>query len=374
MKKVFKKYRAIPIGFLLTAVMISILSKAELILIPNDDILFSVSGFFVYAVFTSLAIHRYLKRGGTLVRVGGFFLSLIILALTIGYFTGETKDNPLMIFLLIGFWLVIFAQILHDFYRKYRVLVFGFYGIAALYFLYVRLLSGGFEQYEAVYKPLALGLFLIPIPIIATLWIFEQWKWAKTLKVEKSKAELALLKSQVNPHFFFNTLNNLYSLAVNNSDKTAEVILKLSEMMRHTIYEGQKDRVSLDEEVEYLKRYIELHQIRYQKEVDIRFNVPEANTLEVAPLLFIILLENAFKHGVESQTNDAFVHIDLEIEKTYIRCIIRNNFDAGSPGKDTGIGLENLKHRLELQYQNRYILSEETEGNIYTASLEIETA
>lgn len=373
MKEVFKKYQAIPIGFLLTALMIVILSKAELILIPDDDIVFSISGFFIYAFFGSLAIHRYLKRGGTLIRVGIFFFTLIILALTIGYFTGQTKDNPLMIFLLIGFWLATFSQILHEFFKKYRILVFGFYGIAALYFLYVRLLSGGFEQYEVTYKPLALGLFLIPIPVIVALWIFEQWKWAKTLKAEKSKAELALLKSQVNPHFFFNTLNNLYSLAVNKSDKTAEVVLKLSEMMRHTIYEGQKDRVSLDEEIEYLKRYIELHEIRYQKDVDIKFNTPDTSTLEVAPLLFIILLENAFKHGVDSQINDAFVHIDLEVEKTIIRCIIRNNFDTGSPGKDTGIGLENLKQRLELQYQNRYILSEETEGNIYTASLEIET-
>lgn len=373
MKETFKKYQAIPIGVLLTSVTVVILSKAELILIPDDDIIFSISGFFVYAFFISLAIHRYLKRGGTLFRIGIFFFALIMLALTIGYFTGQTKDNPLIIFLLIGFWLAVFAQILPEFFAKYRVLILGFYGIAALYFLYVRLLSGGFEQYEAAYKNLALGLFLIPIPIITALWVFEQWKWAKTLESEKSKAELALLKSQVNPHFFFNTLNNLYSLAVNKSDKTAEVVLKLSEMMRHTIYEGQKDRVSLNEEIEYLKRYIELHQIRYQKDVDIKFNAPETSTLEVAPLLFIILLENAFKHGVESQINDAFVHIDLKVEKTNLRFVIRNNFDAKNPGEIIGIGLDNLKQRLELQYQNRYILSEETEGNIYTASLEIKT-
>lgn len=372
MKEAFKKYQAIPIGFLLTSLMVVILSKTELILIPDNDILFSISGFFIYAFFSSLAIHRYLKRGGTLIRVGVFFVTLIILALTIRYFTGQTKDNPLMIFLLIGFWLAIFAQILHDFFNKYRILIFGFYGIAALYFLYVRLLSGGFERYEVIYKPFALGLFLIPIPIIAALWIFEQWKWAQTLKAEKSKAELALLKSQVNPHFFFNTLNNLYSLAVNKSDKTAEVILKLSEMMRHTIYEGQKDRVSLDEEIDYLKRYIELHQIRYQKDVDITFNAPETSTLEIAPLLFIILLENAFKHGVESQINDAFVHINLEVENANICFTIKNNFDAGSLRKDMGIGLENLKQRLELQYQNRYTLNEETENDTYTASLEID--
>lgn len=274
---------------------------------------------------------------------------------------------------MIGFCLAVFSQILPEFFTKYRVLILGFYVIAALYFLYVRFLSGDFEQYEATYKPFALGLFLIPIPLVIALWVFEQWKWAKTLKAEKSKAELALLKSQVNPHFFFNTLNNLYSLAVNQSEKTAEVVLKLSEMMRHTIYEGQKDRVKLDDEIEYLKRYIKLHQIRYQKEVDITFNAPKQNTLEVAPLLFIILLENAFKHGIDSQINDAFVHVDLTIDKTKLRFIIKNNFDAGSSEKSMGIGLKNLRQRLELQYQGLYLLEEKTEDNIYTATLEIDT-
>ena len=373
MKKALKKYQAILIGFLLTFLIYIIFEKAELILVAENEVFFTLLVFLVYASFISLAINNYLKRGGTIIRIGIFFIILILLALAIGYFTGQTKDNPLMIFLMTGFCLVLFSQILPEFFAKYRVLILGFYVIAALYFLYVRFLSGDFEQYETTYKPLALGLFLIPIPLVIALWIFEQWKWAKTLKAEKSKAELALLKSQVNPHFFFNTLNNLYSLAVNKSEKTAEVVLKLSEMMRHTIYEGQKDRVKLDDEIEYLKRYIELHQIRYQKEVDIIFNAPEQNTLEVAPLLFIILLENAFKHGIDSQINDAFVNVDLTIDKTKLLFIIKNNFDAGSSEKSEGIGLKNLRQRLELQYQGRYLLEEKTEDNIYTATLEIDT-
>ena len=96
-------------------------------------------------------------------------------------------------------------------------------------------------------------------------WLFQQWKWLKTLESKKSKAELSLLKSQINPHFFFNTLNNLYGLTVEKSDDAPNVVLKLSDMMRYTIYMGKEDLVPLKDEVDYLQNYIELHKIRYQK-------------------------------------------------------------------------------------------------------------
>ncbi|MDO6744920.1 histidine kinase [Tenacibaculum soleae] len=97
-------------------------------------------------------------------------------------------------------------------------------------------------------------------------WIFQQWKWFKN---KKTKAELALLKSQINPHFFFNTLNNLYGLTVEKYDDAPDVLIRLSDMMRYTIYMGKEDLVPLKDEIEYLQNYIELHKIRYQKKVDI---------------------------------------------------------------------------------------------------------
>jgi LytS/YehU family sensor histidine kinase len=268
---------------------------------------------------------------------------------------------------------LLFYFILPGFFHKYRWLILGLYGGSALFFLYSRLFTGSFELYESTYKFWALSLFLLPIPILIGLWFFEQWKWFRTLKAEKASAELALLRSQVNPHFFFNTLNNLYSLVVHQSDKAPEVILKLSDMMRYTIYEGKKDKVPLKEEVDYLQRYIDLHKIRYQKEVDIRFEKPEDAEVSVAPLLFIVLLENAFKHGVESLREGAYIYVSLRTvpEEGKVVFEIQNNFDDQDGGDKQGIGLENLKKRLELLYPNRHKLDIVKEEGVFTVNLEL---
>ncbi len=194
------------------------------------------------------------------------------------------------------------------------------------------------------------------------------------MKEEKANAELALLRSQVNPHFFFNTLNNLYSLVVHESDKAPEVILKLSDMMRYTIYEGKKDKVPLNEEVDYLQCYIDLHKIRYQKEVYIRFEKPkDADEVSVAPLLFIILLENAFKHGVESLREGAYIHAYLRTYQKEGKVVfeIQNNFDDQDSEGKQGIGLENLKKRLELLYPNRHRLDIVKEEGVFKVNIEL---
>ena len=140
----------------------------------------------------------------------------------------------------------------------------------------------------------------------------------KTIESKKTKAELSLLKSQINPHFFFNTLNNLYGLILEKSDDAPNVVLKLSDIMRYTIYMGKEDVIPLKDEIEYLKNYIELHKIRYQKRVDIVFNHSQEMNCQIAPLLFIIPLENAFKHGVESLTKDAYINVNIKINFAFI--------------------------------------------------------
>lgn len=372
MLEFWKKYQAIPIGVLFTFIFVEILSQAGLIRLAEDDVIFNALGFLFYAGAISLAINQYLKRGGTLIKTIAGFAVLLIVSFTIGYYTNHVQDNPLTILLLICFWLLMFYLILPEFVKKYRIIIFGLYGIAAVYFLYVRLLTGGFEEYESLHKNMALTLFLLPIPVVVTLWVYDQWKWFRTLKAEKTQAELALLKSQVNPHFFFNTLNNLYSLSVNKSEQTPEVILKLSEMMRHTIYEGKKNEVSLNDEIEYLRRFIELHQIRYKKNVEIQFNASEESELKVAPLLFIILLENAFKHGVESLRKNAFINIDLEIEGREVRFEVVNNYDRKEREMEKGIGIENLRKRLELLYPDRHELFFEENEDTFKAKLQIQ--
>ncbi len=371
MKKDWKKYQAFAIGPAITYVMILFMEYIDLIRVPSGAWISNTLGFLFYAFFISLAIHKYLVKGGSMLRVGAGFGILAIVIFSIGYFTSHLQDNPLMILLMISFWLLLFYFILPEFFQKYQWLIVGLYAGAALFFLYARLFTGSFELYESTYKVLALSLFLLPVPILLTLWFYEQWKWFQTLKAEKAKAELALLRSQVNPHFFFNTLNNLYSLVVHQSDKAPDVILKLSEMMRYTIYEGKKDKVALKEELNYLQRYIDLHRIRYQKEVDIKFDKPKVTEARIAPLLLIVPLENAFKHGVETIREGAFIHLSVFTDGGKVVFVISNNFDKQAEETGNGIGLENLKKRLELLYPDRHKLDITKEKSVFTVTLEL---
>jgi two-component system sensor histidine kinase AlgZ len=189
------------------------------------------------------------------------------------------------------------------------------------------------------------------------------------LKHEKSKTELLHLQSQVNPHFFFNMLNNLYGLVEQNPKKAQSVILGLSDMMRYSIYDGQKEWVTLEQEVTYLKNHIELHKMRYHKKVHTQFHVEidEEHTI-VMPLLFIILLENAFKHGVEKLRADAFVSVSLISEGKSICFEVENNFDL-TDESIVGIGLENLRRRLDLVYPRKYKLTVSVSENVYRTQL-----
>lgn len=205
-------------------------------------------------------------------------------------------------------------------------------------------------------------------------WTFNQIKTTLKLKKEKANIELLHLQSQVNPHFFFNMLNNLYGLVDKDSKKAQKLILKLSDMMRYSIYEGQKDKVLLSKEVDYLQNYIALHKMRYHKKIDIVFNHQiEENEYQIMPLLFIILLENAFKHGVENLRENAYVHINMSATNKEICFDIENNFDATQDNKQEGIGLKNLKRRLELIYPNNHTLSFSKINDIYKAQLNIKT-
>ncbi|WP_298894647.1 histidine kinase [uncultured Psychroserpens sp.] len=217
------------------------------------------------------------------------------------------------------------------------------------------------------------GLFYFLLLFLSIIyWLLKQIKSVIRLKNEKAKTELMHLKSQVNPHFFFNMLNNLYGLVDKDSKKAQELILKLSDMMRYSIYEGQKDTVLLSEEIDYLKNYIELHKMRYHKTIDIQFNVDiDDNDYQIMPLLFIILLENAFKHGVENLRENAYVYITMSAKHKQVHFDIKNNFDSTLENEQEGIGLENLKRRLELVYPKQHDLLISKTNDIFNAQLTI---
>lgn len=212
--------------------------------------------------------------------------------------------------------------------------------------------------------------YYIFLLVLGVFWIINQLVAVNRLKNEQAKAELMLLKSQVNPHFFFNMLNNLYGLVAIDAGKARELILKLSDMMRYSIYEGEKGAVTLKEEISYLKNYLELHKMRYHKRIDIDLTCDIDEEIKVTPLLFIILLENAFKHGVENLRDNAYVNVSIRSFQQSIQFSVENNFDSSDNKMNVpGIGLENLKRRLELTYPGKHKLLLSVTENVYKALL-----
>ena len=249
--------------------------------------------------------------------------------------------------------------------RKYRYWLFAAIGGVILVYI---------DEIEDVEPLFSISAFIYWSLLFywAARWLFDQGKSILKLRTEKKKSELLHLQNQVNPHFFFNMLNNLYGLVDKDSKKAQELILKLSDMMRYSIYNGQKERVLLSEEINYLQNYIELHKMRYHKAIDIVFNHEiKDDDYKIMPLLFIILLENAFKHGVENLRDNAYVHINMKAENNEIIFDIENNFDPTLETEHKGIGLKNLNRRLELVYPKSHNISFSKIDNVYKAQLNI---
>ncbi len=369
MIQLLKKYKAFIFGIISIVPIFYLLDYMGFILLPKDRSYEII----IYSIFwgsvIALPFHHFKKKKKTVLRV--LFLFVLFFMTFVIDSIMKMPDNPITFILMIGFWLGLAYVLVPDFIKKYWKLIVFFYVALFIYFIYLRLFSGDLEAYLKIKEDLPFFVFFLPIPIFFALWIFEQWKWLQNLKAEKSKTELSLLRTQINPHFFFNTLNNLYALTVKNSKQAPEVILKLSDMMRYTIYEGEKETVKLADEIEYLNNYIELHKIRYKKTVEITFHHAIDTHLTIAPLLFIILLENAFKHGIETLTENAFIHINLVENKEYISFTIENNFDPNEVTESNGIGLQNLKRRLSLLYKDKHEIIVETTKNTYKTTLKI---
>lgn len=200
----------------------------------------------------------------------------------------------------------------------------------------------------------------------------------KMMEKKQVESELNFLKSQINPHFLFNTLNSIYSLALKKSDETAEVVLKLSDLLRYILYECNTDRILLSKEIETLNNYVELERIRTRSTDRIRFSVNgDPGQIKVAPLIWISFVENAFKHGMGSRGTDGFVNIEMDISPQAVVFKCMNNFDESRPvitpdseGKKAGgIGLENVKKRLALIYPEKNKLKIEKNDGVFFVEL-----
>ncbi|MEO1627230.1 MAG: sensor histidine kinase, partial [Bacteroidota bacterium] len=277
----------------------------------------------------------------------------------------RSPDNPITLSAIVLYWITAVYLLFPRFFKKYKIIILSVYGVVLSYFIISRMMP----NYQEDHHLRVINLLVIPIPFLVAMGIYDQWHWLTVLQADKAKTELTLLKSQINPHFFFNTLNNLYGLAMEKSDEAPRVILRLSDMMRYTIYKGKEETVSLKDEIDYLQNYIELHKIRYQKEVEVSFVHDVEEHLQVAPLLFIIPLENAFKHGVEKMREGAFIHLQMHTRDDQLIFAIENSYEKAPSHQPRGIGLDNLQKRLQHSYPNRHELIIDQEESIYKFQL-----
>ena len=188
---------------------------------------------------------------------------------------------------------------------------------------------------------------------------FSNEKRLKEIENQKLTAELSYLKAQINPHFFFNTLNGIYALARHKSDQTPEVILKLSDLMRYIIYETNTPKVLLSRELAHIQNYIDLQKIRLNEMVKVNYEVSgNPGILQIEPLLFSVFLENAFKHGIDYRGPSA-IDIKLSIDDRGLTFVVKNpipNSKRDEKDGHSGVGLKNIKQRLDLIYGNRHKL------------------
>jgi LytS/YehU family sensor histidine kinase len=212
--------------------------------------------------------------------------------------------------------------------------------------------------------------------IIRHLYNYIRLKNAtQQLRIEKQAAELNYLRSQTNPHFLFNTLNNIYSLARDKSDLAPESILRLSKILRFMLYETRGEFISIEQEVKIIDDYISLEQLRYDESLRVNFNHNiEDMKQAIPPLLLISLVENAFKHGISETRGSAFVDIHLSVNKRQLEFTVKNSSDGfRERNVKENIGLSNIRRQLELLYKESN-LTVANGDSVFTANLKINLA
>jgi two-component system LytT family sensor kinase len=340
-----------------------------------------------------------MKNKGPLV-VHLFFWLIILSILLWDTFSGNQAPSSYEVAVKLGYFAIINLSI---FYINYTLLIpilveqkkkYGLYIVAI--FLLIALMvviktilaslngdffltyfsrnSGKLEYYELT-KYVVLAIFVSGFFVVVSALLKFAIDWFGTERVqrdllsEKRDMELAFLKSQLNPHFLFNSLNNIYSLAYQKSDKTADAILKLSEIMRYMIYESNDSWVSLSKEIAYVQSYIELQKLRFKDGAAVEFTVNgEIDDQPVVPLILISFVENAFKHGVANDPSDP-IRINIIANQKILHFSISNKKSNHHKDQMGGVGLNNVERRLQLLYPERYKLNIVNSATHYTSEL-----
>ncbi|MEI8049703.1 MAG: histidine kinase [Bacteroidota bacterium] len=204
-------------------------------------------------------------------------------------------------------------------------------------------------------------------------WLSEE-RLRKDAEKEQLKTNLALLRQQVSPHFFMNTLNNIHSLIEIDAEKAQDAVVRLSTLMRYLLYDSAQNTIELKKEIEFINSFISLMQLRHSEEVEITMVIPwQIPEVKIPPMLFITLLENAFKHGV-SYPLKSYIYFELQIDKTALLCVIKNSKHknaANYQGEYSGIGLDNIKESLKLLYGDNFQLNIQDKESEFEVDLKI---
>lgn len=272
------------------------------------------------------------------------------------------------------------------FLEKGKYIQYSFYVLAAIalgagfyLILFDKWIDYIFEGYYfiAYYSFWDITLYLIAyLFTTGLLHMARGWFQLQEIETERNRAELKALRSQINPHFLFNSLNSIYSLARKESKEVPEKIVQLSDLLRHIIYDSDQDFIPLEKELEMIRNYIALQNLRTGKknkiELELRGDVAGK---KIAPMIILPFVENSFKHGLKGVIENAFVHIKIEIEKNELQLnIVNSKGSAIEPSKihKGGIGIENVKKRLELMYPARYNLQIKENEDTFEVNLKLE--
>jgi len=363
----------IAVGLLVSIVLIE-----DNIEFPSLLFFLTALTFSLYLIWKRIKSKRKKNHDYNFIRRKEITFSLLALSTSsvIGFFETFPKHETSTILLALILCVSLFI-ICNEYYSNNRMFewikskkrntVFAFACVSLFSFLITALIIESEEVLNLIILVFSLAFIMFCLK-----WIFIQTKDIINLKNEKKKTELMHLQNQVNPHFFFNVLNNLYGTVGKNPKKAQEIILKLSDMMRYSIYNGQKERATIEEEIQHLENFITLNKMRYHKNIDVDFDINIADkSIEVIPLLYLMLLENAFKHGAEKLREGAFVKIKIENVKNEVKFTVTNNYDTTSISQESGIGLKNLKRRLELAYPEKHTLTISYSDGLYEAQLNL---
>ncbi|MCS4301091.1 sensor histidine kinase [Chryseobacterium sp. BIGb0232] len=286
----------------------------------------------------------------------------------------------------------IYYGLIRRFYDQKKYVEFSLYLILSLYIisvinrLFIVYLAEPFFTNEAkdsfisIVTDIRYLLFHYTFPIISGAFIFisimffmrykDEKANALQLKKEKTELELKSLKSQLNPHFLFNTLNNIYSLSISNSEKTSQSISQLSDILDYILYKGQKKWISVAEELSIIDDYIALESLRYHDErLKITRNITLNSASAIPPLLYLTLVENAFKHGASGSSDQTEIKINLETTEKHSVFSVENTFRKISHPNEKGIGLKNIKRQLEHYYHGNFTFRISQENNTFTIEI-----